>query len=403
MTVLLAPTATAPATRLGGRTFRKQILRAGGLDYRTPDGKSRRLEFDGAYFNDLSKAFRERAYDSVKAIVADDANRHTMDPERIRGTVVDLVPSDDGSGLDAIMTLSEDTAALVDEHPDLGVSARIVENHQRGDGKSWPRAVQHVLLTTDPRVTGLSPWESVNLAHEGHEVVDLSSAEPTQEGPETMPGLSDDDVNRIAEALHGRFAQGAAGAGAPAGEGQGAGGAGPEGGEGFDLFADDVSDADLEAFLNEGGEGGAYTGADALGEPVGADLSNPDGGADPRFVDLAEQNAVMAEQMATMNGELSAARWERERDALLSQGVPPVMLELATPILQAAHQGAVLDLSNSSTGETVSPPDVVRAILRQAAGIVDLSAEAGHGAPSTAEPGDTTAAHAVWEQSFGGK
>lgn len=394
MTILLAPTTTAAATPLGGRTFRKQVLKAGSLDYRQPDGTTRKLTFDDGYFADLSRAFREKAYDAVKAVVATDQNAHTMDPERLRGDVVDLVPSEDGSGLDAIMTLSESTAALVREHPDLGVSARIVEGLQRGDGKSWPRAIQHVLLTTDPRVTGLAPWREVSLSVDdtGHDVIDLSTETPEREG---AMALSDEEMEGLAQRVAALMG------------GEGGGSTGPAAGAagGDDLF--DVDDEELELFLEgldedeDDGEGESYADADLVGAGAGgtADLST---GPDPHVVELANQNAVLTEQMGSMQAELSAARWERERDQLLTQGVPPHLLDLAAPVLEAEHQGAVIDLSNRATGQTISPAAVIRELLRNAAGYVDLSAPQGHNAPA-AETSETAALHAQWETVYGGK
>lgn len=385
MTVLLAPVTGAPARPLGGRTFRKQILKAGQLDYPTKDGRTRRLVFDQAYFTDLATAFRDGAYDAVKAIMAPDSNAHTMDPERMRGDVVDLVPSEDGSGLDAIMTLSEETARLVEQHPDLGVSARITEGRTRGDGKAWPRAIQHVLLTLDPRVTGLKPWKSVDLSHDGHDVVDLSSAVLETGRGQDVAELSDSDIERIVSRLSERM-NGASG------EEQDAE---PDGDE---VWQNWLADDDVEEFFAEeaddDGDGG-YADADLVG--AGADLSTFDD--DPRFVDLATTNAALSGEVAQMRAELSAARWQTEREQLLHQGVPPAMLDLAAPVLEADHAGTVIDLSNGS--DTIDAADVVRGLLREAAGIVDLSTEVGHGQSVSGDTSDTAAAHQVWESQYG--
>ena len=246
MTVLLAPTTRAKGTKVGGRTYRKQILKRGSLNYRQPDGTTRRLDFDDDLFTDLTRAFHERAYDSVKTFAAGADNAHTVDVDRMRGTVVDLVPSDDGSGLDAVVTLPEDGARLVDEHPDLGVSARIVEGLTRGDGKAWPRALHHVLLTTDPRVTGLSPWKSVDLSNDdAGPVIDLSAATLTQEGP-AMADLSDKDIESIVSGLAARLGDaGPAPADPPGGEEQDP--AAPL--DWGDFFDDDVDEAEVAAFF----------------------------------------------------------------------------------------------------------------------------------------------------------
>lgn len=397
MTVLLAPATRAPATRVGARTFRKQILKAGDLDYRQPDGTVRRLHFDDQYFTDLAKAFNDGAYESVKAVMADDANRHTMDPERMRGDVVDLVPSQDGSGLDAIVRLSEGTAQLVQDNPDLGVSARIVEGLQRGDGRSWPRALQHVLLTTDPRMTGLRQWEQVNLAAEaGHDVIDLSAAQTGERsGDMTRPGesggLSDADIERIVDGLQARLN----------GSHDEGDGAGDDGGDPWERI-NQLSDEDLEEFFDDDDgddEGGVPAGVGAGG---GAELSNPAGGGqDPAVVELSQQNAALNQQLQSVHVELAQSRWQSERSQLEQLGVPPALLNLASPVLQADHQGQVIDLSNGAGGQ-VNPAQVLRQVLRGAAGIVDLSAEQGHTMTPPIDDDDTTAAHKAWEAQYGG-
>jgi hypothetical protein len=60
----------------------------------------------------------------------------------------------------------------------LGVSARIVENYSRSDGKFFPAAIQHVLGTLDPRIPQLGSWEQVELANNpGTTVYDLSGSD----------------------------------------------------------------------------------------------------------------------------------------------------------------------------------------------------------------------------------
>ena len=64
---------------------------------------------------------------------------------------------------------------LLRENPMLGVSARIVEQFQRADGKFYPAAIQHVLATHDPRINGLGPWQPIEMSNESSIVIDLSS------------------------------------------------------------------------------------------------------------------------------------------------------------------------------------------------------------------------------------
>ena len=61
------------------------------------------------------------------------------------------------------------------ENPKLGVSARIVEDYARSDGKHFTAAIQHVLGTLDPRIPGLGAWEAIEAASPVPDtVIDLS-------------------------------------------------------------------------------------------------------------------------------------------------------------------------------------------------------------------------------------
>jgi hypothetical protein len=66
---------------------------------------------------------------------------------------------------------------LLSRNPDVGVSARILEGYERADGEHYEAAIQHALITWDPRITGMKPWEVVGLSNEddGMTVIDLST------------------------------------------------------------------------------------------------------------------------------------------------------------------------------------------------------------------------------------
>lgn len=126
--------------------------------------------------------FRDRAYDQVAFQLADSANQHTNDPERFRGTIVDMRAEPDGLWI--YLDPTERGEQVLRENPNLGVSARIVEQYARADGKFYPAAVQHVLGTLDPRVTGLGTWQPVDMANSNEVVIDLSgSSFPGEPGP----------------------------------------------------------------------------------------------------------------------------------------------------------------------------------------------------------------------------
>lgn len=185
--VLQAPVDLSTATRVGPRTYRKQVLAKRGIDYPLPDGGSQHVEFDDAYLRDLAAAYNEGAFETVPFQLAD---RHSDDPRHYGGRVVGAEVTDDG--LDLILELSADSAELVEKTDRrLGVSARIVPQ-RTADGRTFARAIRHVLGTFGPRITGLRGWEPVVdlAADEAGPVIDLTGYPYTQEGA-TMPRMLD--------------------------------------------------------------------------------------------------------------------------------------------------------------------------------------------------------------------
>jgi hypothetical protein len=168
---MLSPFDLSAATQTGARLFRKQILRKGTINY-----KGQKVTFDDPFLQNVVQAFRRGAYDQVPFVLADPDNRHNMDPERFRGEVkgMELTPD----GVDAIIEATPEGAKVIKRNPRLGVSARIVTDMSKSDGRSYPVAIQHVLATMDPRLTGMRPWETVDLSDEDEdvEVIDLTAA-----------------------------------------------------------------------------------------------------------------------------------------------------------------------------------------------------------------------------------
>lgn len=195
---VITPFDASPAIELGNQ-WRKRILPIGSIQY-----QNRELHFTREYLQGLVRAWQDRAHDAVPIQFADDSNRHTLDPERTRGQIVDMQLADDGLCVTA--ELSERGQRTLAEHPYIGCSARIVEQYQRADGKFYPAAVQHVLATTDPRVPGLGAWEPVNLSNESAVVIDLSNlsfaGQPAPAAPaDPFGGLSDSELGDLLDAM----------------------------------------------------------------------------------------------------------------------------------------------------------------------------------------------------------
>jgi tetratricopeptide (TPR) repeat protein len=170
--LVLTPTTPGHAIELGNRLWRKKVLPVGEIAY-----KGRTLRFTPEYLGRLADAFRARAYDVVPFQLATGANEHTNDPERTRGQVLDMDAQPDGLWITAKLT--EAGERVLQDNPELGVSARIVEDYDRADGRFFPAAVQHVLGTLDPRVPGLGGWQAIETANvpAGSQVIDLSSSD----------------------------------------------------------------------------------------------------------------------------------------------------------------------------------------------------------------------------------
>jgi hypothetical protein len=359
---LLTPLTHDLATRVGPRLFRKQLLPLGSLTY-----EGRRLDFTTDYLASLAASFRDRAYDSVKFLLAGDDNRHTLDPERMRGTLRGLQVTPEG--LDGILELSDDAAALVDEHPDLGVSVRIVEGLEKADGRKFPAAINHVLGTLDPKVTGMRPWQAVDLSNDTTPTVDLTGATFTTQKEPLMPdtaealreqiaGLGDDERAALLASL----AELTATVTDPAAATSTTTAATTTVTEPKLNAAEPLTDEQLAAavakLLEEEPAATELAGA-------GAALSTEAQAA----IDLA--NAAREEDRKALDEvrtDLAASHWREEKQRLLQAGVPKVVLDLAEPVLSLP--AGVIDLSNSTGPD---PIDALRKVVDACKGTVDLS------------------------------
>ena len=176
----------------------KKILPVGSISY-----QGRTLNFTPSYIQGLAVAFRDRAYDQVSFQLADSANSHTNDPERHRGTIVDMKAEADG--LYVVLDPTPRGEGVLRENPYLGVSARIVEQYARSDGKVYPAAIQHVLGTLDPRIPGLGSWQPIDMANASAVVIDLSNysfaGEPGPAALGTLDELSDAELGDLLDAM----------------------------------------------------------------------------------------------------------------------------------------------------------------------------------------------------------
>lgn len=414
---VLTPFTAGDAVELGNRSWWKRLLPIGEIDY-----KGRRLKFTRDYLAGLKTAFDDKAYDQTAFQLADAQNTHTNDPERFRGEIAEMDLR--GDGLWVRLSPTEAGDRVLQENPNLGVSARIVEDYARADGKHYPAAIQHVLGTLDPRIPGLGAWQAIE------------AASPV---PDTVLDLTAESFTDLATApldKAGRKAAKAQRKAAKAAEEQqqtepasDPAGADPEGGAFMaDLttqerarldkllaLPDDILDAlaaggtvvtpaELEALTAPGDTEDAE--AEELAEQIAAmsdeDLAALEAEFNAEFadeetpapeqerepvaagmsaeaqfaIDLANAKAdEISRELALVTERLREEDFQGEKRRLADAGVPPYITELARPLLEGA--GHAVELSN---GKTVDAGAIMRRVLSEyarQARLLDLDVELG--------------------------
>jgi hypothetical protein len=351
MTVLLSPVNQRKPIELSATLFRKQILPLGSIKY-----KGRTLQFDKNYLTELAKNFREGAYDSVPFQLADKENTHTMDPKQFGGVVKALELTK--SGLDMIVDLTPETADLVRKNNRFGVSTQILESYTReADQKPFGKVVRHVLGTFDPRVAGMGAWQEVSLSeeYEDDDIIDATQEEVTALSDTATQGGTGGGSNRTSSE--------------PAGKGEGGDTQPKPRGTSHDpqpvMDLDDLefTDEDLEGLLESGDLEDAGSGTRSLSNNSSTDPVDLQNAAD-------DANTRRIEQLEI---SLANERFANEARRFADQGIPPAIVELCRPIL-TLPQAPVIDLSN---GDHIDVGQVMRAVLDECAGFVNLGQENG--------------------------
>lgn len=292
-----------------------------------------KIKFDREMLTEAKTAFENRVLDQTAFQLANDSNQHdtpediaagrNFDPQRFRGEIDKLALNN--RGLFARFKLTKEGAKLIDANKKLGVSASLKRNYVDSDGKTHPVVLRHVLGTLDPKIKGMSPWTKEDIVlsvsdEVDEEVIDLAAADTDTPATETEPeGVENVTVEKS-------------------------------------VF--DKMEADL-AELKAGEELLEKILAEEEGETVG--LSNEEPKVDPKI--------------AALEAKVAAAEWRAERAAYQAKGVPASLLNLAEEIL-AQPEGSTINLS---TGDELDPYSTIRKMLHESEGLVDLTAESGHG------------------------
>ncbi len=404
---VLTPAAVGTAARVGKtRKFRKMLLprkqiRAGG----------RVLDLS-SYFTPLVQAERDGAFPFIPLQVHE---THTKDPRYTEGTVSNLVvlrDGPDGDGLYGdIEFADEDGVKLVEKSKGkVGVSVSMVENLVREeDGKkfSWPAALQHVLMTTDPHVrqTG-GGWHPIELGRADVEsTIDLSGSsyseleEPMSAPTETAPAQGQETPP--AE-------------GAPNEDGRVTLEVTEEEATALRALLATPDLASLLANTNAAGRGsGSPQGAPAEGSspegtPAGApaNLEREEGSGDA--IELM-RGEIETERQARieLERELHAARAANEIEQLEATGLAPAIVEAARPLLEQPRGTGSIELSRDGRTERLDPTQVIRDVLRQVvelsrrgAGVIDLDHEVGMHVGGEAEQAERAARLKALDEMF---
>lgn len=392
--VILTPLDFSETQKAGKRRFWKQILPVTSIDY-----NGTKIDFDPNFHKDLKLSFTEGAFDQVPLVFADGDNRHNMDPRNFGGELLDVQYRGSGKkgGTWGLIEADPETAKMLDKNPKLGVSARILQNIRKADGRGFKRAINHVLLTMNPRVSGMEPWQAVDLSEAADiEVVDLTAAEYTQEGSQMatkttkrrasdkridLSDISDEDFQRL-----------------------------------LDLAVDEgivdpdgeVDEEDEEEEVEEETARKPKRRKSKTKITVEEDEESDDGDddeddeEDEKSTDLSEtvkrheQGFSRFEQMRI---DLAEEKWGRDRDAYESAGVPSFLLDLAEPVL-ALPDAMTIDLSED---ESIDASKTIRGLLDGVKGIIDLSGELGHqnDIDLAEADDDTTSLLSEWEKNYG--
>lgn len=361
--ILLGPTIQGgPTTKVrdkksGKIYYKKQILPVGKFQY-----KDQELDLSDVNLSTIAQSFKGKAYDEVAFQLGDENGAHNNDARRRVGTMVEVehVP---GKGMYGYFDLTAEGQKYVTDFPSFGVSPRIVASIARADGKKFDAAIEHICATNVPRITGMSPWEKIELsqaasadAGDNPEVLDFSTvtAQPTRLSAQTsltnkVEGGTTDNKSEGTVELTQEQAQ----------------------------FLTEMME-DAKKFETAFGEGGGNN-QQTTTPVIPAELSNG----------VSEAKTLSEQALAGLAALQEQARkdsWSAKKRELAGRGVPPAALDLADPIMLSAPS-RVIDLSTAEGTVKSDEQQVTLSMLETMVGTVDLSAESGHGIGGS-EPND---------------
>ena len=367
-TAILTPFDFSAPVKAGRRRFWKQILPVTEIDY-----NGQKVAFDRSFHKDLELSFKEGAYDQVPLVFADSENRHNEDPRNFAGELV-AVENRGAQGTWGLIEADSEGARAIKKNPRLGVSARILQDVKKADGRTFPRAIRHVLLTMNPRVTGMGPWQAVDLSDDEDadiKVVDLTAEHYTEgtemarkavkrtaEGKIDLSALSDEEFQALLDLATENLDN-----------------EDPEEDDEEEIDPDEVEDTTTTPPTKKKKSKTKIT---VEKESEGDDEEDPEDPEEDPATDLSDSERVARTAthatVRSMQIDLAEEKWQGVRKDYLRAGVPPFLLDLAEPVLKQP-EAVTLDLSE---GESVDASATIRKMLDGVKGIIDLGPEVGH-------------------------
>jgi hypothetical protein len=340
--ILLGPVLTdAPTVKITNKKdkktyWRKQILPEGKYNY-----KGDELDLTADTHRQLIAAFNDKAFDEVPFQFGPEHNNDTF---RRGGTMVDVqyVPGEGTYGYFDFST-SPEAAKYVTDYPKFGVSPRIVIDHERMDGKTFPAALQHICGTVVPRATGMSAWEKVELS----EADEFDDAEMIDFSDESIKGtvVGTGVVTKSKSKSKSEN----------------------EGGKTVEL-----TQAQLDYITQKMKDDEEI---EKLFAGVTEQQQTPPPPAVPKEVTLSLSNHD--KEIAALKAANVRAEWQARKIHLASQGVPPAVLDLAEPLM-TSPDSRVIDLSTAEGNVQISDKVQMLSVLEALKGTVDLGEEQGH-------------------------
>lgn len=275
----------------------------------------------------LDQTAFQLATDSNSHDTLDDiANRRNFDPERYRGEIQELKIVEKGNpekdGFWAKMKLTDEGLKLIKDNPNLGVSPSIKPSYVDADGKSHDFVLRHVVGTLDPKVKQMGAWHDGEILltseNDNEEVFGLTA--PTDVKPADTDTPPTGDTVSVSRTEYDKMKA--------------------------DLAELEKGEALLDEILAEED--------DDVEVKLSADR-------DPKLVAL--------------ENKVAKSEWKAEKNDYLHAGVPAPLLNLCDEVMEVADDFTI----NLSNGESADPRDVIRKLLDEAKGYVDLTNEQGHG------------------------